>query len=219
MSKYCNLLVLLCFNIPYARSPSISYNMLSSSLSSHTHTPTHPHPPSLALASYILFFPNRLNYLHHLDLTGFWKMGLSFYGRSKPNSLLHLLRKTILWIKRNGVSSIHFGKQICWYEFLYYFVLLLSVSIFILFVFRGHLNDVYDLTWAPDSSAVASASTDRSVRIWKLSNAKGMPISLMFCSFTEFTHPINWMKHENDESKWNDEGQGLLVKKKKKQGR
>ena len=38
-------------------------------------------------------------------------------------------------------------------------------------VFRGHTMDVQDLAWSPDDSAIATASLDRTVRIWSASTA------------------------------------------------
>lgn len=44
--------------------------------------------------------------------------------------------------------------------------------------FRGHFNDIYDLSWSPDSSALLSASTDNNCIIWKLNTDKASSVTL-----------------------------------------
>ena len=41
-------------------------------------------------------------------------------------------------------------------------------------ILRGHLSDIYDISWSPDSKYLISGSVDNSAIIWNVEKAKGI---------------------------------------------
>lgn len=57
-------------------------------------------------------------------------------------------------------------------------------------VLRGHVEDVYDLSWSPDSSSLVSASLDNSVILWNVQ--KGKKIALLQDYQRGFPQGVTW---------------------------
>ncbi|KAG7197476.1 hypothetical protein KM043_013324 [Ampulex compressa] len=56
-------------------------------------------------------------------------------------------------------------------------------------VLRGHIEDVYDISWAPDSNSLASSSVDNSVILWDID--KGRPNGIL-SDYKGFVQGVSW---------------------------
>ena len=59
---------------------------------------------------------------------------------------------------------------------------LLCLFFFSIFFFRGHIEDVYDLSWSPDGSNLISGSVDNSAIIWDVMKGVCMLPKDSYCS-------------------------------------
>ncbi|KAJ8674871.1 hypothetical protein QAD02_010657 [Eretmocerus hayati] len=57
-------------------------------------------------------------------------------------------------------------------------------------VLRGHIEDVYDLSWSPDSCSLVSASLDNSIILWDVN--KGKKISMISDYHKGFPQGVTW---------------------------
>src|SRR5207253_4425410 len=44
----------------------------------------------------------------------------------------------------------------------------------LLLTYRGHAESVYAMAWSPDSTCIASASSDRTVQVWDAATGKNL---------------------------------------------
>jgi len=51
-------------------------------------------------------------------------------------------------------------------------------------IFRGHVEDVYDLAWSPDSNQLITGSVDNSAIIWDANKGKHNYIGLNYREFS-----------------------------------
>lgn len=54
---------------------------------------------------------------------------------------------------------------------------------------RGHLSDIYDLAWSPDSKFLLSGSVDNTAIIWNIEKAKGVQ---KFQDHSGFVQGVTW---------------------------
>ena len=54
------------------------------------------------------------------------------------------------------------------------FFLLIFYSQLILYCFRGHLEDIYDLCWSADGKFMISGSVDNSAILWDLTKGRAL---------------------------------------------
>ena len=54
---------------------------------------------------------------------------------------------------------------------------------------RGHAEDVIDLTWAPDGSALASGSLDNACMVWDAASGKA---KLRLDQHTHYVQGVSW---------------------------
>ena len=59
-------------------------------------------------------------------------------------------------------------------------------------VLRGHTDDVMDLAWAPDSSALLSGSIDNKVIVWEVSEKKRGQMISQFANHKHFVQGVAW---------------------------
>ena len=57
-------------------------------------------------------------------------------------------------------------------------------------VLRGHIEDVYDLSWSPDSNCLVSGSLDNSVILWNVH--KGKKIAMLSDYVKGFPQGVTW---------------------------
>lgn len=57
-------------------------------------------------------------------------------------------------------------------------------------VLRGHIEDVYDLSWSPDSTSLVSGSLDNSVILWNVQ--KGKKIGMLSDYARGFPQGVTW---------------------------
>jgi len=56
-------------------------------------------------------------------------------------------------------------------------------------IMRGHLSDIYDLSWSPDSKYIISGSVDNSAIIWNVEKSKGIQ---KFNDHNHFVQGVSW---------------------------
>ena len=56
-------------------------------------------------------------------------------------------------------------------------------------ILRGHLGDVYDLCWSPDSKYLISGSVDNTAILWNIEKAKGIQ---KFTDHNHFVQGVSW---------------------------
>lgn len=56
-------------------------------------------------------------------------------------------------------------------------------------ILRGHLSDIYDLSWSPDSKFLISGSVDNSAIIWNVDKAKGVQ---KLTDHSHFVQGVSW---------------------------
>ncbi len=56
-------------------------------------------------------------------------------------------------------------------------------------ILRGHLSDIYDISWSPDSKYLISGSVDNSAIIWNVEKAKGIQ---KFNDHNHFVQGVSW---------------------------
>lgn len=56
-------------------------------------------------------------------------------------------------------------------------------------IMRGHLSDVYDISWSPDSQYLISGSVDNSAIVWSIEKGKGIQ---KFTDHNHFVQGVSW---------------------------
>lgn len=56
-------------------------------------------------------------------------------------------------------------------------------------VLRGHLEDVYDLSWSPDSTGIVSGSVDNTAILWDVKTGRSTHI---FSDYKGFVQGVSW---------------------------
>lgn len=56
-------------------------------------------------------------------------------------------------------------------------------------VLRGHIEDIYDISWSPDSNSLVSGSVDNSVILWDVQKGKNF---CMLSDYKGFVQGVTW---------------------------
>ena len=81
----------------------------------------------------------------------------------------------VIWVQKN--RPISFGsseEKVTWCNYK---------------ILRGHLGDVYDLCWSPDSKYLISGSVDNTAILWNIEKAKGIQ---KFTDHNHFVQGVSW---------------------------